>query len=444
MKFWISAALNLTLAAVIAVLLLRRPEAGHATAPATGAKRPEIAAPVSPAPESSAAMPARANPKPDADGIAVDLGGDRHIEFSPQFVGLLKMLQEAGMSERSLVNFVTAEFGDQWWAAQQSIQRKFRRGEITPAEQQRFFIELEEARNAAIKSLLGEPALAQWRRDNLMRWAQTAGLNLTPQQADAVGEAYKQFGTGGHRARELSAAMQSGEIDQFDFQEQQTAMQKQFEEKLTALLGAQGYADLKRGSDWQYGNTRRQLKDLSLTDAQFDEFYDTMQRLAQKQQELQRESRGDRPKDFSQQFAALQQEQEKEAQRLLGAQGYEQLQKLQDHRYQQLTQFAPAWQLTKADIEHVYDAVQQAGKELEEYRKQARSTPGQPVDWKEINLGIEDYKRQAEDDLRRYLGEERFTKLKRAGLLNFEARSNRGVNLMRYFPGQSSFFIPNY
>jgi hypothetical protein len=64
----------------------------------------------------------------------------------------------------------------------------------------------------------------------------------------------------------------------------------------------------------------------------------------------------------------------------------------------------------------------------DDYRKQAQTdSQGQPVNWQDTQKTIDDYKRQAEDELRQYLGDDRFNKLKRAGVIQMNYRTGIGT-----------------
>ena len=204
--------------------------------------------------------------------------------------------------------------------------------------------------------------------------------------------------------------------------ERQNALQKEYEQQ----TGSVGSAESRRNNDWSYVTFRRQLKDLNLSDTQVDALYTATQQYNQKLQELslQNQSGKLQPQDYTQQVAALSSEREQEMQRILGVDGYAQYQKVTDSRYQQLKQYAIAWQLSPADIEHVYQSVTQAIQAADDYRKQAQTAgQGQPVNWQDIQKTADDYKHQAEDELRQYLGEDRFNKLKRAGVIQMDSRT---------------------
>jgi hypothetical protein len=298
--------------------------------------------------------------------LSFAIGSDQTVQFSAAFISLVEQLRAAGVSDETLAGFVQAEFMRQWLAIAREMQRKTNRGDIDQGELQRFYADIQSNQNEAIKALLGDEAYSRWERQN--------------------------------------------------------ALQKEYEQQ----TGSVGSAESRRNNDWSYVTFRRQLKDLNLSDTQVDALYTATQQYNQKLQELalQNQSGKLQPQDYTQQVAALSSEREQEMQRILGVDGYAQYQKVTDSRYQQLKQYAIAWQLSPADIEHVYQSVTQAIQAADDYRKQAQTAgQGQPVNWQDIQKTADDYKHQAEDELRQYLGEDRFNKLKRAGVIQMDSRT---------------------
>jgi hypothetical protein len=356
-----------------------------------------------------------------AQPLSFTLGSGQTVQFSAEFVSLVKQLQASGVSEETLAGFVQAEFSRQVEIIAEEMQRKMMRGDIDQREQLRFSADMRSNQTEAVKALLGDEAYLHWEKQNALRWAEDMNLALTPEQAMVAYQASKKYTQSG--PRDLFFALGAGEIDPTDFQEQQAALQKEYEQQMAALIGADGIAKLKRNNDWNYGTLRRGLKDLNLSDAQIDALYAVTQQYNQKQQELSRQNQSGKPQpqDYGQQITALNNEREQEMQRILGADGYAQYQKVTDSRYQQLKQYAPAWQLTPADIEHVYQSMTQAMQAADDYQRQALTAgQGQPVNLEDILTTADDYKRQAEDELRQYLGEDRFNKLKRAGVIQMK------------------------
>src|SRR5207247_1162087 len=95
------------------------------------------------------------------------------------------------------------------------------------------------------------------------------------------------------------------------------------------------------------------------------------------------------------------------------------LKKNQDTRYQTLQRYASAWNLNDDDINHLYSAVQFAQNSVRDYQQRAQEieAKGQPVDWDAVQKILHDFSQQTDQTLQKYLGEERFSKLKQSGAL---------------------------
>ena len=220
------------------------------------------------------------------------------------------------------------------------------------------------------------------------------------------------------RSQELSRLQQSGEIDPYDYQQQQSALQKESEQSLNEILGSDRYSKYKQGGDWGYTNLRSDLRGMSVSDAQIDSLYKTMKAFDDQRRELSQQSQAGKSID-GKAWQQLQTQQEQEFQRILGAQGYADYKKSQDYRYKQMKQYAPAWKLSGNDIDQVYHVLSEYQKSIQDYRNDAKSSGGKSgqVNWSEVQQNIKVFTQQTEADLRRYLGDDRYERMKRAGVI---------------------------
>jgi len=118
---------------------------------------------------------------------------------------------------------------------------------------------------------------------------------------------------------------------------------------------------------------------------------------------------------------ALNEARETELRRIFGATEYENMKLQHDPTYQNLVQFAEAWELGGTEIPAVYQSLHsfQDQASLTRSAAEMREAAGQRVNWREINGAIEQARRQTEADLERLLGSGRLARLKQNGLLNF-------------------------
>jgi hypothetical protein len=340
-------------------------------------------------------------------------------QISVEFSQLIGRLRAEGVSEEVLGDIASAFFMRQWSEKMRAFQRRVRRGELDPREQSGLWLQMQTEQENALKAVLGEEGYVRWERANVLRWVDFGDVQLSPDEKDAVYRLQKELQ---RRQVELSRAFQAGEMDPFDNEELRRKYQEEYDQRMIEVLGAERYAQFKRDTDWNFGQLRRDLRELNLTEAQFDALYRVQREHRERQEELSRLQRAGEMQrgGESNPWQELETWREEEFKRVLGPNGYAEYQKLQDNRYKQLKQFAPAWNLSKDDVEYVYQALKEFRESSQDYQKRAReiSARGESIDWNEIQLNLEEFKTEVRDELVRQLGEERYNKLRRAGLLS--------------------------
>lgn len=332
-----------------------------------------------------------------------------------QIADVARRLRAAGFSDAQVADLVAAMFDRQWRDRWQDLSQRFRRGELDPRQRNAQYMEYMKEREAGMRAALGDAAYTTWDKQQVLDRFDVQELRLSPEQQDALYRIEK-----GRQAsdRDLSIAFQAGQVDQIDFQDQRTASQKDYDQQLEQLLGKQGALQIKEDNDWTFGQTRWDLRSLNLTDSQVDALYAALQQNNEKQQDLQRQSRSGTPIDANK-WQELQAAKDQAIQQAIGDAGFAQYQKTQDNGYRQMQQFATAWQLSGGDIDHVYQVLKDNAQSAKDFRQQAQAdqAAGQKVDWNQINQGIANLKMQVDADLHSYLGDDRYQKLKRAGII---------------------------
>lgn len=331
---------------------------------------------------------------------------------------LVRRLRAAGFSDVMVADFVSAQMNRQMEDERQELERRIRRGETDPRERIRFQAAWWANRRSVLESALGPEAYVAWDKENVLRQFDLTGLSLTSDQENQLYELAK--------ARQdvnqaLNWANNLGQIDPTEYREQEKTGRKDYDQALEQLLGTARAQQIKQDNDWSFGRTRWDLRNASLSDAQFDALFTALQQNNEKQQELRQLSRAGEPIDGSK-WRELSEERERSIQQAIGDAGFEMYKKTQDHRYSQMQQYATAWQLSDDQIDRVYQMIQDATQAVKDFRNQAQADAkaGSKIDWSAINQGVEDHKAQVESDLRRYLGDERFEKMKRAGVLRID------------------------
>jgi hypothetical protein len=237
-------------------------------------------------------------------------------------------------------------------------------------------------------------------------------LNLSSSETDALYQSRKNLTSKQH---DLDVARQNGELDNADYSEQQDALQKENDQQFKALLGDDRYAALQNPAD----DMRRNLKDLNVSDAQFEAMLAAQRKWNEQQTALDQDT-GTDEKSKAEQMQALATARDAEYQRVLGADAFNELQKNQDGTYQTLKQNANLWQLSASDIDYVYKSLQYSQKAVADYQQQAQTLQdqGQSVDWDKVQENLQQFSDQTEQSLKTYLGEDRFNKLKKNNLFN--------------------------
>lgn len=327
----------------------------------------------------------------------------------------VRRLRAAGASETMIADFVAAQFDRQWEDQTRDLSRRIRRGEVDPRQRSILYSQWQDSRETAMKTALGDAAFTQWDKQRVLAQFDVAQLSLTPDEQDAL---YKLQKDRQDHERDLSLANQLGEIDRYDFQDQRTAQQKDYDQQLEQLLGTARGLQIKQDNDWNLGRVRWDLRNLNLTDSQLTALYNALQQSNDKQQEFQRLQQSGTPVDGAK-WQELQAAKDQAVQSAIGEQGLAEYKMTQDNRYRQMQQFSTAWQLSDNDISHVYQVLKDNAQAAKDFRQQAQAdaAAGQKVDWNQVNQGVESLKTQTEADLHGYLGDDRFTKLKRAGII---------------------------
>jgi hypothetical protein len=342
------------------------------------------------------------------------------LELRSEMGQLVARLRESGVSEDLLSIMVAADFDRRWRDFSNEINRKFRMGEIDDSERQLFFLQRDTAREMAIRAALGDEAFVRWDRDRVLRSYEVADIWLNEKEKDELYRFQKQSDL---TRQELTLANQRGEIDPVDYQEQLRQNREAYDRQLEEMLGSYRFAEYRQGTDWSLGRLRRELRDLGLAETHLEAVHQANQAYNQAQARLRDLQRSGelKPEDYNRQLREARAERDQAIGAALGESAHAEYQKLQDTRYKQMRQYATAWQLAPRDIEHVYRSITEAQQAVNQFRREAQAgaTREKPVNWKEVNDAINQYQAEAAEELRRYLGEDRYNKLRRAGVIPF-------------------------
>jgi len=393
MKLWLYLSLALN-AALVAVLVL------HKDRPA-----PAVA-------QLSPALPVTAAPAATAKGPAVTLANKNAL---PE--GWVQALRDAGVPEKLVNSIAAADYETRWQKQLEVMKKKFTEGLISEDEFTKFIKSHDADEETALRASLGETGFRQWDREKTLRSFDLENLKLSDADADALYQLQKSFDQQRH---DMAMAKLNGDMDEATLESQTEAKQDQYEKQLKALLGDARYASLQPGES-AVGDLRRNLAKLNASDEQVDAVMKSQQQWKDARAKVEADLQAGKitSQQYEEQTKTIDAARDQLYQQSLGADAYADFQKNQDSRYQAMERYASAWNLNDDDINHLYSAIQFAQNSVHDYQQRAKDAEakGEPVDWDAVQKILQDFSQQTDQTLQKYLGQERFTKLKQAGAL---------------------------
>lgn len=388
----ISLGANIALAATVAILLgLHRP--------ATDASATATAAP-DPATTSSATSAADAMPETDAGGIRAALA----------------QLEQLGLPREVVVNALLGDIHRRWDLRVAELERHHAPRSVPERE----YIELARQRDAAqeqeLVAVLGSEGYREWDKERTLRLHNPGHAVLSATEAETIYRLQKEFDA---HHKELQMAVEDGVADAADSSALHTQAQAALDAELQALLGAQRFAQLRGLSDPLTDATQR-YAELDPSPAQAVSVVRTDDDFRAREAALARrlkETPG--AVDLETELKALHATRDENLRRIFGAAAYENNRRNNDSIYQQLGQFAAAWELRSEELPNVYETLRTLREQMELTRSAAalRESAGQRVNWREIDAAIDQARQQTESDLRSLIGEKRLSRLKDNGVL---------------------------
>jgi plasmid maintenance system killer protein len=199
---------------------------------------------------------------------------------------------------------------------------------------------------------------------------------------------------------------------------------------MKALLGEERYSK-SQGTDASTAaaNLRQDLAKANPNDAQFQELLTAQQQWNERRSELDKQFQDDPSSAvYAEQLKALETARDQEYQRVLGTNIFDALQKEQDGGYSKMKRYENIWELDDTRIDYVYGAMKYYEKSVQDYQAQARAleAQGQSVDWDAVNRNLKQFAEQTRQQLQNYLGQDRFNKMQRNGVFQFNPSPQRG------------------
>jgi hypothetical protein len=303
----------------------------------------------------------------------------------------LQKLRDAGLSHDVLAGVVIAEFDRRWQQELREFERRYAAGAVDENERARFEARREAEQEKALRSALGEAGFQRWDKDYNLRDLDLVKLQLSSAQTDAL---YQLRTERTRQDRTLAETLRNGQIDEATYNEQEAAIQREYDQQFKMVVGDERYEALQNSEAEMRGSWRQKLKNLHSADSQVDAMVAIERNWNQQRAELERQAEAApaQRKAYEEQMRALDASRDLEYQRVLGTHDFDQLQKNLDGRYQLLQRNAKIWSLSDIDIDYIYSSVQHYPEQDQRSRD------------------------QIEQSLSSYLGPQRFERLKKNAL----------------------------
>jgi hypothetical protein len=398
---WLAASLllNFLLAGVAAALLMRQ-------------RAPQTAAPtdaVKPAVSLSESVPAPPPLKPVAPARAKT--GD--------WRDWIDGLRAAGVPNNVIAQVAITDFADRWRMREDELQREIKSGLAGPDAFERLAQGRQEAEEEELRKALGEDGFKKWDTENTLH-GMNLKINLTAAETNALYTLQKKLR---ETLADLAKKRTAGQMDDADFGQAENKAQKDFDDEMKALLGNDRYAEAQGMGDDDVGPLKHSLQGINASDDQTASVVQAQHQWSQQRADLDRQLQAGTlsAADYQQQLDAIDAARDQACQQALGTNGYAQLQEAQDMRYQNMKKYADAWNLDDSSIDYVYNSIKNYENSVQAYQQQqqALEQQGQTVDWDAVAQQIEQTSQQNEQALSNYLGADRFNRLQRNGVFQY-------------------------
>jgi hypothetical protein len=320
--------------------------------------------------------------------------------------------RQAGVPNRVLATIVTSDFEKRQQEQQEDLEKQFKEGKITMEEMNLAHLKQEIELENEMREALGEEGFLEWDMARELADVEMHYPGLTDEQARQVYDIHKQLT---QSRRELEAAKINKEIDQNTFEKQCEMAQAKYDQEFWELMGYEHNNPL--GGDLT-AQMKRALDDLNVTNEQFEAVRTVENDIADQQARMMQQSYSEAidVKKMERDQQALRESGNQQVKEILGEEAFDYYQKQQDSRYLDMMDYADDWQLSGEDIEYVYEML----KYKEDIKRDSQlNESGTPANG-EIEVDVEQVSNEVTQDLRDYLGPERFALLENNGIFQSE------------------------
>ena len=326
---------------------------------------------------------------------------------------LVDQLRAMGVPNNVLARIVLSDLDEGW---DRRFEESYGDADTMAALQQ----EQERDEETEMRAALGEEGYKLWDQEKQLREVNIGKIQFTASETNAVYDLKKKLQ---QRLRDLEQARLKGEMDDAEISDATDKAYSEFNQQMKALLGDERYAK-SQGLDDETAavNLRQDLAKVSPTDSQLQELLKAQQKLNDSRAELDRQFQDDpSSKAYADQVKALAEARDQAYQQVLGTNVFDTLQKEQDAGYSRMKKYENTWGLDDNSIDYVYSSIRNYEQSVQDYQTQARAleAQGQSVDWDAANKNLQQFAEQTQQSLQNYLGQDRFNKMQRNSVFQF-------------------------
>jgi hypothetical protein len=327
-------------------------------------------------------------------------------------------LRAAGVPNKILAQVVLADFEEQW---------NKRVEECGGDADKLTALQLAKERDAEteMRTALGEEGFKLWDQENMLREVNIGRIEFTGPETNAIYDLKKKLQ---QRRWDLEQARLKGDMDDAEINDAYDKAYSEFNQQMKSLLGDRYAKSQGMDADSATANLRQDLAKTNPSDSQFQDVLKAQQQWNARRSELDKKFQDDPTSmTYAEQVKALDEARDQEYRRVLGTNVFDTLQKEQDGSYARMKKYASIWGLDENKMDYVYGAMRYFEKSVQDYQAEARAleAQGQTVDWNGVNKNLQQFAQQTQQSLQNYLGQDRFDKLQRNGIFQFNQSDGR-------------------
>ncbi|MET0532711.1 MAG: hypothetical protein ABW171_00665, partial [Steroidobacter sp.] len=194
----------------------------------------------SPGPRSSLLQP-RVTSEPEKIHKPADANPSRSVT-APPWQQSIQQLRDAGVPHTVVAQLVIADFELRWQKQLREFEQRYQSGAVDDDERARFEARRDDEQEKELRFALGDEGFRQWDKENTLRDLDLAKLRLSASETDALYQLRKERDS---KDRTLAEAWRNAEIDEADYNKQQSVVQQEYDQQFELLLGDERYRALQ-------------------------------------------------------------------------------------------------------------------------------------------------------------------------------------------------------